>query len=71
MSLQEWMDANNITARDIAGSLGVTTQAVYGWISGTFVPSTPRLIQLHMTYLINYRDFVWTSFLANSFPLRV
>jgi len=47
MSLQEWMDANNVTARDIAGSLGVTTQAVYGWISGTFVPSTPRLIQLH------------------------
>ena len=47
MGLQEWMDSTDRSARDVADGLGVSVQSVYGWLSGAFVPTTRRLIQLH------------------------
>ena len=47
MGLKEWMDDRDLTAKEVADDLGVSVQAVYGWLSGAFVPTTHRLIELH------------------------
>jgi len=46
MTLKQWMHEYRWTAEQIADKLGVSRQAVYGWLAGDFRPSAANLAKL-------------------------
>jgi predicted transcriptional regulator len=44
--LRCWLDASDFSVTSLATRLGVSRQAVYGWISGESLPTTLHLIKL-------------------------
>lgn len=47
MTLREWLTQAKIKDREFAEAVGVSPQAVSGWVRGKFYPDIKNLAQIH------------------------
>ena len=50
-TIKQYMDTCNISVKDVASALLISSQAVYKWINGESIPSLENFVQL--SHLLN------------------